>query len=85
MQDTILEDTPNSTVTANLYAGVTPGNKAFAEYYASRPVAKGTVATNNWLDVIPHAWTQAGFDVVCAGTGVVPVVLWGEVVKGRGG
>jgi len=46
----------NITTTVNIYAGVTPGNVAYAEYYKSRPVHKNTATWANALDIVPYAF-----------------------------
>lgn len=53
LQDFVL---PGATVTVDIFAGASPGNAAFAEYYNSRPVAQHTRVTSNYLDIVPHAW-----------------------------
>lgn len=57
LQDEVLPATAN--VTANIYAGATPGNAAFQQYYDSRPLAQHTHVIDNSLDMVPHAWGAA--------------------------
>lgn len=45
-------------VTVNYYAGTSPGNQAFADYFAKSGVAANAVQTNNFLDIIPKAWNK---------------------------
>lgn len=61
LQDEVLPTTVN--VTANIYAGATPGNAAFQQYYNSRPLAQYTQVVDNSLDMVPHAW---GADTLAA-------------------
>lgn len=45
-------------VTANPFAGFSPGNKAFAKHYGSSPLAQYTYTLNNDLDIVPHVWDR---------------------------
>jgi len=50
---------PNNRATLKVFpfAGPTPGNAAFAEYYRQR-LGENTTRIWNSLDIVPHAWNQ---------------------------
>ncbi|HEX4962225.1 MAG TPA: hypothetical protein VF173_15420 [Thermoanaerobaculia bacterium] len=48
---------PNATVSVYTFAGPTPGNAAFAAFYAGK-LGANTTRVWNQLDVVPHAWAQ---------------------------
>lgn len=58
---------PNNRATLKVFpfAGPTPGNQAFAEYYRQR-LGENTTRVWNSLDIVPHAWSQTKLSQLAA-------------------